>query len=99
VIDSWPLLEQLLFLALGQTSGDNDATGASDFLLFQHFTKGGARLGPRTLDKAASVDDDEIGPLRLADKFIAIELEQAQHPLAVNEIFRAAETDKGVRAF
>ena len=57
------------------------------------------RLGPGPLDEAAGVDDDEIGPVRLADQLVAVELQQAEHPLAIDEVLRAAEADEGVGAF
>ena len=56
------------------------------------------RLRPGPLDEAARVDDDKIGPVRLADQLIAVELQQAEHPLAIDEVFRAAEADEGVGA-
>ena len=50
------------------------------------------------LDEAAGVDDDEIGPVGLVHQLVAVELQQAEHPLAVDEVLRAAEADEGVGA-
>ena len=37
-------------------------------------------------------------PLRLVHQLVAVELQQAEHPLAVDEVLRAAEADEGVAA-
>ena len=98
VVDAGTVFEQLLFLSLGQAAGDDHAARAALLLEGQHFVDRRKRLGPGPFDEAARVDDDEIGPVRVAHQVVAVDLQQAQHPLAIDGVFRAAETDEGVRA-
>src|SRR5262245_28059093 len=99
MVDLGPVAQELLFLPLGQAAGDNDAARAAAALQLQHLVDGGKRLGPRPLDEAAGVDDDEVGSVRLADQLVAVEFEEAEHSLAIDKVFRAAKTDEGIRAF
>src|SRR5437773_1741784 len=66
VINLGPLFEQLLLLPLGQTTRNDDAARASLLFQLQHLVDRRKRLGSRSLDEAAGVDDDEIGPIGLA---------------------------------
>src|SRR5207248_4594101 len=91
--------EQLLLLPLAQAAGDDHAPRAALLFQLQHLVDGRKRLGPRSLDEAAGVYNDEIGPIRLADELIAVQLQQTEHPLAIDEVFWAAEADEGVGAF
>src|SRR6266436_5882886 len=76
MVDLGSVFEQLLFLPLGQTAGNNHAPRAPSLLQVEHFIDGRKRLSSCPLDEAAGVDDDKIGPIRLADQLIAVELEQ-----------------------
>ena len=39
---------------------------------------------------------DEIGPFRLVDQLVAVELQQPEHPLAVDQILGTAQADEAV---
>ena len=67
-------------------------------LELEHLVDGGERLLPGRLDEAAGVDDGEVGARRVVDQLVAVELQHAQHPLAVDEVLGAAEADEGVTA-
>ena len=92
-------IEQRFLLPLGQAAGDDHAAELALALELEHLVDRGERLVPGRLDEAAGVDDDEVGALRLVDQLVAVELQQAEHPLAVDEVLRAAEADEGVGAF
>ena len=68
-------------------------------LQLEHLVDRGERLRAGRLDEAAGVDDGEVGPLRVVHQLVAVELQQAEHPLAVDEVLGAAEADEGVAAF
>src|SRR5262245_28236209 len=99
MVNRGPVLEKLLLLALGETSGDDHALGTAALFEVEHLVDGGKRLGAGSFDEAASVDDDEIGTVGVADEVIAVDFQQAEHPLAIDEVFRTAEADEGVGAF
>ena len=99
VIDSRSIHEQRLFLPLGQAARHDHAPQFAAAFQLQHLVDGGERFLPGRLDEAAGVDDHEVGAARIVDQLVAVELQQPQHPLAVDEVLRAAEADKGVAAF
>ena len=99
VIDLRALVEQRLFLALGQAAGNDHAPRAAAAFQLEHFVDRRIRFLAGPFDEPAGVDDDEIGPLRLVDQPVAVQLQQAEHPLAVDQILRAAEADEGISAF
>ena len=86
-------------MALGQAATDDHATNLALPLEFKHLVDGGERLGTSLFDEAASVDDDEIGFVGLADQLVTVELQQSEHPLAVDRILRAPQANKGIRPF
>ena len=98
VIDLRPRFEQRLALPLGQTARDDHALELAAPFEVEHLIDGGKRLLPRGLDKPARVHDRKISPPRIIDQLIAIELQQPQHPLAVDEILRAAQADECIAA-
>ena len=91
--------EQRLPLPLGQAAGDDHAAQLAAALELEHFVDRGERFLPGRLDEPAGVDDDEIGPARVVHQLVAVELQQAEHPLAIDEVLRAAEADERVAAF
>ena len=98
VVDLGQRLQQLFLLALGQAAGDDHAADVPLALQLEHLVDRGVRLVAGPLDEAAGVDDDEIGAGRLADQLVAVELQQAEHPLAVDQILGAAEADERIGA-
>ena len=99
VIDLRILNEQIFLLPFSEATRNNHPASLSLFLQIEHFLDRPERLLPRRFDEAARVDHDEVGPFGLAHELIAIELQQAEHPLAIDKIFRATEADEGVGAF
>ncbi len=86
------------FLSFGEAAGDDDAAQFAAAFQFEHFVDRGERLCPGGLDETARVDDGEVGAARVVHQFVTIELQQAEHPLAVDEVLRTAEADKRVAA-
>jgi hypothetical protein len=68
-------------------------------LELQHLVDGGKRLVARLFDESACVHHDEIRPVRIGDQAVSVDLQQAQHPLAVHQILGTTETHKSVGAF
>ena len=99
VVDAGPLDQQVFLLPFSQATGDDHSPRAALLFESQHLVDRGERFGPRPLDESARVDDDEIGPVGLAHQFVAIELQEAQHSLTIDQIFWATEADEGVGAF
>jgi hypothetical protein len=98
LIDVGPLDEQRFLLPLGQAAGDNDAAKLAAALELEHFVDGAERLLPGRFNEAAGVHHGKVGVGGTVNKLIAVELQHAKHPLAVDEILRAAEADKAVLA-
>ena len=90
--------EQRLLLPLGETAGHDHAAGAARPLQVEHLVDRRIRLLAGGVDEGAGVHDHDVGALRLADELPAVLAEQAEHPLAVDEVLRAAEAHHGKRA-
>ena len=75
-------------LALGQAAGDDDAPGPPPHFEPQHLADDGERFVAGVGDETAGVDDDEIGPVGLGHQPIALQAQQARHPLAIDEVLR-----------
>ena len=75
VIDLGTFFQQRFFFALRQAAGDDDAARAAAAFEIEHFVNGRIRFFAGPLDETAGVDDDEIGPLRLVDQAVAIQLQ------------------------
>ena len=88
-------LNDLLLIALGQTAGDNNLeVGVFLLVLAGHEdVLDGLRLG--RLDKAAGVDDDDIGLAGVRHGDMAILDEGMAEYIGIHLIFRAAEGDNG----
>src|SRR5437868_15001754 len=99
MIDSRPIFEELLLLPLGKAAGNDDPSRSALAFQLQHLVDRRKRFGPRPLDEAAGVDHDEIGSVRIAHQLVTVELQEAEHSLAVDRVFWTAEADKGVAAF
>ena len=88
--------EQFFFLTLGQTARDDHAAQVALLFELEHFVDRGERLVTGLFDKAAGVDDREVGPFRVVDQVVSVDLQHAEHPFAVDEVFGATEADKGI---
>ena len=88
-------LNDLLLVALGQAAGDNHLeVGVFLLVLAGHEdVLDGLRLG--RLNKAAGVDDDDIGLGRVAHGGVAVLDEGMAENIGIHLIFRAAEGDNG----
>ena len=98
LIDVRDTAEQALLVAFRQAAGDDHAAAAARALQPQHLLDRLVRFLAGVADESAGVDDHQIGPVRLADQPVAVQLQQPGHPLAVDEVLRAAEADQGVGA-
>ena len=98
VVDLRALLEQGLFLAFGQAAGDDHPFRPATALEREHVVDGPIGLLPGLLDESAGVDHDQIGAVGFGHEPIPVKLQQSKHPLAIDEVLRAAEADKGVGA-
>ena len=87
-------LENVVFVPLRQAAGhENLFQSAGLFHLgeLQDLVDG---LALGAVDKAAGVDDGDVAPVHLADHLVAGLIEQIEHLLAVDLIFRTAERDE-----
>ena len=98
LIDSRIPLEQFFPLAFGKASGDDHLAQPSLLFQPQHLLDRIVRFRPGVGDESARVDDHQIGAAGIGNQPIAAALQQPGHPLAIDEVFWAAETDQGVRA-
>src|SRR5262249_49411453 len=94
VIDIWARLEQRIFLALREAAGYDHAAQFALAFQVEHFIDRRKRFGSSRFNKTTRIDDGEVGAFRVVHQLIAIELQQAEHPLAVDEVLRAAKADK-----
>jgi hypothetical protein len=83
-------------LPLGQTARDDHAAELAATLEFEHLVDGAERFLTGRLDEAAGVHDREVGLGGVIDQLVAVQLEHAQHPLAVDEVLRTAQADEAV---
>ena len=97
-IDPRQFGEQRLLLPLGQAAGHDHAPRTAGPLQVEHLVDCGVRLLAGCVDESARVHDHDVGALRFADELPAVLAEQAEHPLAVDEVLRAAEAHHGKRA-
>ena len=97
-IDLGQFFEQRLASSLGKTARHDHAAHVAAAFQFEHLFDRGTRLVASFFDETAGVDDDKVGTNRLMHEAIPIELQQPQHPLAVDEVLGAAETDERVRS-
>lgn len=98
VVDVGAFGEQGRLLAFGETPGDDDTPQVAAAFECQHFINGSKGLGPSGFDEPAGIYDGEIGLSRVADQLVTVELEPAEHSLAIHGVFGAAETNEGISA-
>ncbi len=68
-------------------------------LAVEHLADHAERLLPGGVDEPAGVDDDQVGLLGVGDEHVAVLRQQAEHPLGVDQVLRAAEAHEGERSF
>ncbi len=98
VVDLRARIEQRLVLPLGEAARDDHAAKFAAAFEVEHLVDGGERFLPGRLDEPARVDDGEVGAARIVDQLVAVELQQAEHPLAVDQVLGAAKADECVAA-
>ena len=95
VVNVRDLTKKLLALALRQAPRDDDCPDFALRFQRQHFADTGHRFLPRRFDKAARVDNDDIGPVGVGHQSIAVLGQSSQHALRVNKVLRTPEADEG----
>ena len=94
VVDLGKLLEQSLFLPLGQAAGDDHPPDVPRPLALEHLFDHADRFAPGGVDEPARVDDHQVGRLRIGHQRIAVLAQQSEHPLGIDQVFRAAQADE-----
>jgi hypothetical protein len=98
VIDAWPLSQQRLALALCKAARYDDAAQVAGALKLEHLVDRCERFLPGRFDKPARVHHGEVSVARVVHKLVPVELEHAEHTLAVDEVLRASEANERVTA-
>jgi hypothetical protein len=96
LVDLGAVDQQRFFLSLGEAARDNHSAELALAFELEHFVDGAERFLPGLLNKAAGVDDGEVGALGVIHQLVTVELQHAEHPLAINQILGTAEADEGV---
>jgi hypothetical protein len=99
VIDAGAFDQQFFFLSFGQAARDNHTARTASGFELEHLVDSRERLVARPLDEAAGVHDHKVGAVRVIDQSITVDLKQAEHALAVDQVFRTPQAHKGVAAF
>ena len=93
-VDLRNLFFQLVAVALGQATGNDQTAARSVLLLLHHFENGVDRLLLRRVDERARVDDEDIGFAGISRELVSGLLRQPEHHLRIHEILRAAQGDE-----
>lgn len=94
LIDLRDLFQQHLAVAFCQTPGHHHGTDATFFLEVQHLADDTQRFLPGRFDEPARVHDHHIRPVGIGLQRIAILGQFPQHPLGIDQVLGAAQTDK-----
>ena len=89
--------QKLGLVTLYEATGDDDALAPAVFFHLDGVADFRHRLGFRGFEKTAGVDDDGVGIGGVGGDGEAIHRQQAEHPLAIDEVLRATKTDEGDR--
>ncbi len=87
--------QQLGLVPLHQAAGDDDALHMAGVFQVNGAVDLGQALGLAGFQEAAGVNDDGVGGFLIRRNGDAVRRQQAEHALAVNEVFRAAKADEG----
>jgi hypothetical protein len=88
--------QKRIVLAFGQAAGDDDPSDLPGTLELKHLVDRFERFFPGVFDESAGVDDHKVRFLGILDQLVATLLEDPEHLLAIDEIFRTSQTDKRV---
>ncbi len=94
LVDLGELVEQYVFLTLGQAAGDNDPPDLSGAFAVEQFLDHAARFLTGRVDEPAGIDDHQIRLLPLGNQHEPVLGQQPQHALGIHEVLGAAKTDK-----
>ena len=92
-------LEQPLPVALGETAGHDHPPQPPRLLQPQHLFDRLVRFRPGVVDESAGVDQRQVGAVGFGDQAVALSMQQAGHPLAIDQVFRATEANQGKSAW
>lgn len=98
LVDLGTRFEERFALPFGQATGDDDAAELAAPFELKHLIDRGERFCAGCFDETARVDDRKIGAARIINELVTIELQQAEHSLAVHKVLRAAQADERVPA-
>ena len=88
------VLPDVAAIALHQAAGDDQLLRAAGLLVLGHLEDGVDRFLLGGIDEAAGVDDEDVGIGGMRRQLVALRGELAHHDFGIDEILRAAETDK-----
>ncbi len=90
------LLQKHFALTLGQATSDDHSFETAFALAVEHLADHAERLLAGRVDKAAGVDDHQVGRVRIGDQHVAVLGQQAKHPLRVDQVLWAAQAHERV---
>ena len=93
-VDFRDALADLVAVALDEAAGDDEFSCRAGGLVAGHFEDGVDRLLLGRVDKAARVDDEDLGLFGMGGEPRAGSVEHAHHHLGVDEVFGAAQRNK-----
>ncbi len=94
-VDTGQHPEHTVTVTLRQAAGHKNGAKAPLTLEFEAAPDDVGRLLHRRSDEGACVDDGEFGAVGTGDERVACLIEQAEHDLGVNQVFRASERYEG----
>ena len=100
MVDPGTVVEQLLLLPLGQAAGDDHAADLALLASARSISSIAANDSSRARSMNPQVlTTTKSAPVGSWHQLVAVQLQQTQHPLAVDEVLGTAEADEGVGAF
>jgi hypothetical protein len=93
-IDARRVVQELRLVPLHETAGDDNPLALSRRLQLDGLADLLERFVLRRLEEAAGVDDDRVGAAGVGRDRQPVLGEEAEHPLAVDEVLRTAEADE-----
>ena len=93
LINPGALFQKELFLAFDHAAGDDDSAELAVLFELLHLADDGEGFLPGGREESAGVDDNEVGPLWLGKKRVALQIQKPEHPFAVHKVLWTAERD------
>ena len=93
-VNFWKLVQNLASIAFHHASGDDEFLRATGLFEASHLDDGVDRFLLGRVDKAASVDDNNVSFARRRCEFMPVCGKLTHHDFCVDEVFRATETDE-----